>query len=367
MPTSKRTSVIAGAAAIGLLSARFLFRPRANDTDNRLLDWDKVRDYAYARTQEQGVRLASAELDQACNLDAQELAPLLAEVCTDAPIGLPDFVAVDRRGFIDRNLQIIQRMSDPLEKTRAALGQSRITTMGRAATSRYIGEMLGFMSRRVLGQYDPVLSLKDQREGTPVLFLIQPNIEAYRNKHGVDEQSLRRWLILHEMTHAWQFGSHPWLREYLEATINELLMTEMLNAKNAAQHQLAPKAVSKYLPSAIRAQVRGVVKVQAVMSLLEGYANFVMNQVGARHLPDFAQLEASFHKRKTDRSVIERLILAITGINLKLKQYEIGERFCKAVTRESSIERLNYVWQGAAMIPTMAELREPQRWLARTS
>jgi coenzyme F420 biosynthesis associated uncharacterized protein len=367
MPTSKRAPVLAGAAVIGLLSARFLFRPRANQKDSRLLDWERVRSYAHTRTNEQGLLLASRELDEACNLDAQELAPLLVEVCTDAPLALPDFVAVDRRGFVDRNLQIIQRISEPLEKTRAAMGQSRITSMGRAATSRYVGEMLGFMSRRVLGQYDPVLSLQDHREGTPALFLIQPNIEAYRNKHGVDERSLRRWLILHELTHAWQFGSHPWLREYLEATINDLLMTEILNAENISQHRLAPKAVSKYLPSAIRTQVRGVAKVQAAMSLLEGYANFVMNQVGARHLPDFAQLEASFHKRKTDRSVIEKLILAVTGVNMKLKQYEIGERFCKAVTQQSSVERLNTVWQSSEFIPTMAELREPRRWLVRTS
>jgi len=365
--STQRIAAIGGLGIAAVLSMRALLKPQANDTDNRLLDWRSVRENAYRRTKESGALLHPPELDQACNADAQELAPLLTEVCTGAPLGLPDFVAVDRRGFIDCNLQIIQRISEPLEKTRAALGQSRITKLGRSASSRYVGEMLGFMSRRVLGQYDPVLSLGEQREGTPALFLIQPNIEAYRSKHGVDEHSLRRWLILHELTHAWQFGSHPWLREYLEATINELLMAEMLNAENVTQHKLGPKAVSKYLPSAIRTQVRSIAKVQAVMSLLEGYANYVMNQVGARHLPDYAQLEASFHKRKTDRSMIEKLILAITGVNMKLKQYEIGERFCNAVVQQSSVEQLNTVWRGAELIPTMAELREPQRWLARTS
>jgi coenzyme F420 biosynthesis associated uncharacterized protein len=366
-PALNRAVALGGLGVAAVLSARALLRPQSSVTDRRLLDWESVREHAYARTRESGALLTSPQLDHDCNADAQELAPLLAEVCTDAPVILPAFVAVDRRGFIDRNLTIIQRVSEPLEKTREALGQSRITALSRSATSRYVGEMLGFMSRRVLGQYDPVLSLSEERTGTPALFVVQTNIDEYRRKHNVDEHSLRRWLILHELTHAWQFGSHPWLRDYMETTLNELLMTDVLNAENISQHKIVNANVAKYMPAAVRAQIRGVAKVQAVMSLLEGYANYVMNQVGAHHLPDFAQLETSFHKRKTERSTLEKLILAITGINMKLKQYEIGERFCTAVVGQSSLEQLNRVWSGPELLPTAAELKTPSLWLARTS
>ena len=101
------------------------------------------------------------------------------------------------------------------------------------------------------------------------------------------------------------------------------------------------------------------------MSLLEGYANYVMNQVGARHLEDFQQLEASFHQRRTDRSTLERLVLAITGVNMKLRQYEIGERFCKGVVGRSDLATLNRVWSGPDALPTMPELKQPSLWLKR--
>ena len=211
-----------------------------------------MRENAHRRTHETGLAFGNAGLDQACDSDARDLAPLLAEVCTDAPLNVPRFQAIDRRGFVDQNIVIVQRLTGPLEQLRASIHQ-RLTAVGRTATSRYVGELLGFMSSRVLGQYDPVMSLSQEPErDIPALDIVQPNLAAYVRKHGVDEHSLRRWLILHELTHAWQFGSHPWLRDYMEATIRDLTMDRVLSDPSS----LAETPAHGCAPSGCRSSAR---------------------------------------------------------------------------------------------------------------
>jgi len=119
------------------------------------------------------------------------------------------------------------------------------------------------------------------------------------------------------------------------------------------------------MPDAVRTQLRGIAKLQAVMCVLEGYANFVMHRVGRRHLDHFDDLEAAFARRRAQRTIVERAVLAITGINMKMRQYEVGERFCEAAANAGGVTLLNRVWEGAEMMPSPAELRTPEAWIAR--
>ncbi|HEX6538112.1 MAG TPA: zinc-dependent metalloprotease, partial [Candidatus Dormibacteraeota bacterium] len=106
-------------------------------------------------------------------------------------------------------------------------------------------------------------------------------------------------------------------------------------------------------------------QVQALMSVLEGYSNFVMHRVGRKHLQRADDLEAAMHRRRDQRTLVERLIMALTGLELKMRQYEIGEQFCEGVVERSDQATLNRVWESAEMMPSMAELKNPDRWLAR--
>ena len=361
----------AGAAGVGVvLSARALLRPQARDTERRLIDWEVVRQTAVERSGERlGGGLSSDEAGRLGALYtgmAEDLAPLLGEVCNDMPFEPPRFVALDRRGFIDVNIAIVRRLLDPVEKLRATLPDSIATNFGRRLMDRYIGELMGMMSRRVLGQYDPVLSLapadSELTTAQPALYLVEPNINAIQREQNVPGEALRRWLILHELTHAWQFSQHPWLREHIVGITRGLLM-DSLTADGS--RFLDSQEMLKRLPQTVRSQLRTVSRVQAVMSVLEGYSNFVMHSVGKRHLARHDELEAAMHRRRADRTVLERLIMALTGLELKMRQYEIGEQFCDAVVKQSDIATLNRVWESAEMMPTMAELKNPATWLAR--
>ena len=361
------TASAAGVAAV--LSARALLRPQERSTERRLIDWEVVRQVAIERSGERiGGGLSSDEVGRLAALYtgmAEDLAPLLGEVCNDMPFEPPRFVALDRRGFIDVNITIVRRLLDPVEKLRATLPDSLATTLGRRMLDRYIGELMGMMSRRVLGQYDPVLSvapLDTDSTAQPALYLVEPNINAIQREQSIPGEALRRWLILHELTHAWQFSQHPWLRDHIVDITRGLLM-DSLTADGS--RFLDSQEMLRKLPQTVRTQLRTVSRVQAVMSVLEGYSNFVMHSVGKRHLARADDLETAMHRRREQRTMFERLVMALTGLELKMRQYEIGEQFCEAVVQQSDVATLNRVWENAEMMPTMTELKNPDRWLRR--
>ena len=378
-----RRGLAAGAAAgAAVMSLRALARPLPASTERRLLDWEAVCRTAHARTGESGVAgfPDAARIGAGYDRMAAELAPLMAEVCQAPVAGYPTVDVLDRRGFVDANLVIVQRLFEPVERLRATLPESRMTALSRGVLSRYVGELFGFLSRRVLGQYDPVLMLAPppaipgSASPRPALSLVEPNVRAFEQRQDVPGDNLRRWLVLHELTHAWQFEAHPWLREHIASTMSDLLMGGLMaelareGGESPPSGRPAPPSAGRLLRGAVpavRAQLGAVGRIQAVMSVAEGYSNYVMHQVGERHIEDFERLERGFHERKQQRTLLEQLVLTVTGMRMKLRQYELGERFAETVVRERGLTLLNRVWEGPGLMPTLSELREPRRWIAR--
>jgi coenzyme F420 biosynthesis associated uncharacterized protein len=356
------TAGAVGAAAI--LGARAFLKPKAAAT-RRLLDWAAVRRAALDRSGSGGRMMPAtrARRSEGFQEMAQELAPLLGEVCPDVLFPVPAITAVDRAGFIDANIRIASRLLQPVERLRATLPESAATALGRRVMNRYVGELFGLMSRRVLGQYDPVLTFDPSGDEHPSLFMVEPNLTDVQRSQELDGDSLRRWILLHELTHAWQFSQHPWLREHIEEQVRRMVVESV--SRNGTL--LDSRDFLQRLPETLRTQLRTVSALQALMSVLEGYSNFVMHRVGRRHVRDADELDAALQRRRRERTAIERLVLSITGLEMKLRQYEVGERFCDAVAERAGIDALNRVWESAAMMPTSAELKRPGDWLARTS
>jgi coenzyme F420 biosynthesis associated uncharacterized protein len=376
---------------VAAMSLRALARPLPV-AERRLLDWETVRRVAKQRSGELGptdVDLIGARLGAEYDAIAAEMAPHMAEVVETPVQGYPHFRVLDRRGFVDRNLVIVRRMMAPVERLRAQIPESRATALSRGLLSRYVGELLGFLSQRVLGQYDPVLMLAPgavEEGDASALYLVEPNVALFESRHDIPGPTLRRWLVLHELTHAWQFEAHPWLREHLGTMMGELLMEELVArleggsggsggdgsdgggaGAGAGAGRSSSLALVRSLPATVRAQLRTVGRVQAVMSVCEGYSNYVMHQVGSRHLADFERLERAFHERSARRSPLEKLVFRVTGLSMKMRQYELGEGFAEQVVARGGLSLLNRVWEGAEMMPSLGELEHPERWVARVA
>ena len=344
--------LMAGLATVAVAEA---VRPRGGS--GLLLDWNEVRPRArsWLSTGGQPADLEAAARDY--RLMAAKLEKPLLDFVGGMPAGasIPEFAALDRVGWLDLNLGILRRMVDPiLEKGRVP--NSLMVEAGRAGLNHYVAFLLAFLGRRVLGQYDPQL-LGAEPLGTDGLYLVETNVEEWGRKAELPGADLRRWLILHEMTHAWQFAAHPWLRGHMESSMRVILESATRTASPAAR----VAAFAGVLP----AQWRVMRQMQGTMSFIEGYSNLVMNELGRKLLPAFDELEAAYRARGQSRSVIEVLIWRLTGLDLKLQQYKRGEAFAKAVYDAYGMHVLNRAWAGPDAMPRVEELGDHERWYRR--
>ena len=333
-------------------------RPRGGTTV--LVDWDEVRRTATARMDQAAMdraRLAAAA--SGYRTLAGKLESQLLNFVGPLPRGasMPTFEAIDRAGWVDLNLTILRRVVDPVLEA-GRMSNSLIVEVGKAGVDRYVGYMLAFLGSRVLGQYDPQL-MAAEPIGAEGLYLVEPNVVAWQQHAKLPDEDLRRWLILHEMTHAWQFAAHPWLRRHMEESMQELI--DSVTTKGPAVTRVA--AFAGVLP----AQWRVMRRVQSTMSVVEGYSNLVMNQLGHKLLPGFDRLEQAYRERSAGKNGLEVLIWKLTGLDLKLQQYKRGEAFCQAIYEQHGMQVLNRVWEGPEMMPTLRELANPVAWYRRTS
>jgi coenzyme F420 biosynthesis associated uncharacterized protein len=284
---------------------------------------------------------------------------------------LPVAEAVDRDAWIDSNLRSIGGVLDPVsERLGAKLGP-----FGGAAGALLgleAGAISGFLGGRVLGQYEfPPL---DPSAPARLLF-VAPNLAHAATTLEADPDQLLRWVALHETTHALQFGGVPWLREHLAGLVGQLLSA--LDVNPAGLLRLPDAADLRGLLNRVkedglafvvvgddrRGQLEGA---QAFMALIEGYAEHVMDAVGADLLTDLDAMRSAMTRRRSERSGMLRVLERLIGMDLKLRQYEQGKAFCDKVVELGGIAALNRAWAGPETLPTFAELDDPLTWLART-
>src|SRR5438874_2507368 len=295
-----------------------------------------------------------------------------------APGSLPRPEALSRRGWIDANVRGLRPLIEPLEERLGAeLGPlaGPVRAVAGVVVAAEVGGLFGYMSRHVLGQYE--LVLLDAAAPARLLF-VAPNLEQAVANLEADPDELLRWVALHETTHALQFEGVPWLRDHLSGLVRELLETAQVSVDAGKLLRLPSGADLRGLVDAVRGgdllslvtgpEQRALLdRVQATMAVLEGYAEHVMDAVGAQLLPSLPQLRAALERRRATRSTASRWLARLLGLELKLRQYRLGKSFCDAVVAAGGIDALNAVWARPEALPTLAELEDPRGRIARTS
>ena len=360
MSRARVTSALVGGlvAGTGVAVMAELLRPRPGPA--LILDWDEIaRLAAWNLPDDPSVAGRKADLERGyARLAASVMDPFLAAV-GGMPEGtrMPPFEALDRRGWVALNVAIIRRVLEPLTDA-ASMPNNLLVAAGRAGIDRYLGFILRSLSTRVLGQFDPQLLGREPVDAAaPSLHLVEPNIAAWEAGAKLPPESLRRWLILHEMTHAWQFAANPWLGRHLNAMLAELV--------EAGTMRRGPLDSLLAMTIGMPRQLALVRRMQTTMTMVEGYGNIVMNEVGSRVLPDHDLLEAAYRGRSTRRSPLDRLLLRLTGLGMKMEQYRRGEAFCAAIVRDHGMAGLNLAWRSAEHMPTEPEFTAPASWWAR--
>jgi coenzyme F420 biosynthesis associated uncharacterized protein len=289
---------------------------------------------------------------------------------------LPPAEWIDRAAWSRANLGPMAALLDPLgEGIGANLGV--LAGPARAAVgsiaSAEVGVLLGFLGRRVLGQYDLVLLDPDV---PPRLLFVAPNLAEVAGSVGEELDELVAWVGFHEVTHAVQFASVPWLHEHLAALLRELLDGLTLKVDASSLARLPSTADLKALADAVREgglalavagpQRRGLLEqVQATMGLVEGHAEWTMDAAARDVLPSLDRMRAALDARRRGRSPMLRLLDKLLGLDLKMRQYQEGRAFCDAIVAAGGTQALQTAWRSPADAPSLDELRDPARWLAR--
>jgi coenzyme F420 biosynthesis associated uncharacterized protein len=293
---------------------------------------------------------------------------------------LPPAEGIGRAEWIAANVGAMRMLLDPpLSKVGEGLGPARHAMRlgaGIVLTAE-VGVVLGFLAQRVLGQYELVLLDTTPEDRPPRLLFVLPNLAASGRAFGADEREFLHWVALHEVTHAVQFAGVPWLQPHMAGMVRELLSHAELRIDARRALRLPGADDLKRLAAAVRSgdivalvaseQERATLeRMQATMAVLEGHAEHVMDAVGTPLLPSLPKLRAALDARRTSQSAPARLLQRLLGLEMKLKQYEQGKRFCDAVVREAGVEALNRVWSAPEMLPSSEELDAPLRWIERT-
>jgi coenzyme F420 biosynthesis associated uncharacterized protein len=297
---------------------------------------------------------------------------LVAEHTGLHPPGHVRAVVLDRREWVDSNLLSMRHMLDPLmQRFGDRMAASPFAPIGRRVAATELGVLLGYVAQRVLGQYD--LLVPDDRG--EAVYYVGANVLALEKRFAFRPRDFRLWIAIHEVTHRAQFVGVPWMREYFLSLVREVfelvdpdpraLARALSNAVEAIRRGQNPLDEGGLVSLIATPEQRGVLgQVQALMSLLEGHGNFVMNDLGHRHVAGDERMARVLHQRRQVGGILQQ-VHKFLGLEQKMRQYEVGERFVRGVVALGGPRAIDHAWGTPENLPQLAELDDPAAWLTR--
>jgi coenzyme F420 biosynthesis associated uncharacterized protein len=349
-------------------------------SSNEPVNWELARQVGVALASENeaqvDVAAAQQELDgmtRAASVEAEEFTGLVAG--SVAPV-----TAVTRAQWVEGNIASFRLLMNPLAEKMSGGGELAMVPQATQVLRQISGVLMGlqtgmvmgYLGRHVVGQYEVPVPIAE-----PKLLYVVSNLTEIERDWSLDPKQFRYWIALHEITHHLEF-SRPWVQNYFRSQIKTLIESldfdpsrmqsafeglEMLDPDRMAEALSDPERLIQAAWTPLSKDA--VERLQAFMTLAEGYATFVMDAVGARVLSEHGRLKEVTERRKRSTSPGEALFERLLGLELKRRQYEEGVKFCRYVAALHDVDTLNHVWDNPESLPTTAELAEPDLWIAR--
>ncbi|MBA3303771.1 MAG: zinc-dependent metalloprotease, partial [Acidimicrobiia bacterium] len=271
----------------------------------------------------------------------------------------------DRAGWVRANLASFRRLLGPLTdrlgtKVSANPVAARVT---QTLTGIEVGTLLGWMSTRVLGQYDLLLVEGEAADDQDLVYYVGPNVLSLEKRFAFPPREFRLWLALHEVTHRAQFTGIPWLRPHFLSLVEESLgavdpdpkrlvaaLRRAVEEVRAGRNPLDEGGLVALLASPDQQEV--LAKIGGMMSLLEGHGDVTMDRAGADRIPSAERFGRVLRARRAQQSGPAKLLQKVVGLEAKMKQYEQGERFIEAVESVGGPELLERAWSGPELLPS---------------
>jgi coenzyme F420 biosynthesis associated uncharacterized protein len=349
-----------------------------------LISWETARDVAtrVARHRETMTPYERQQLELEFNELTEEAEGLVAdETGLRSQAGRARARVADRPQWVQANVASFQRLLRPVTNKLAAQmdrnGSWSLlpTSFSRQIAGVQIGLLLGWMSTRVLGQYDQLIIEEEHPEEQDIVYYVGPNVLSVERRYGFPPREFRLWLALHEVTHRAQFTGVPWMRDHflglVERTLAgvdpdpKVLLAALRRAVDEIRAGRNPLEEGGLLTLVAGPEQHAAIQeVGGLMSLLEGHGDITMDRAGADRVPNAAWFSQVLKERRRQRG-LAKMVTVLIGLDAKMQQYEQGERFIEAVERAGGRDLLAKVWEGPEWLPTWPEIRAPADWIAR--
>ncbi|MEY2431364.1 MAG: hypothetical protein QOC92_1089 [Acidimicrobiaceae bacterium] len=285
----------------------------------------------------------------------------------------------DRAGWVRANIASFSRLLRPLtDKIGERVGDSKLAPVARRATGAELGLLLGWMSTRVLGQYDLLIVEDEDPDDQDIVYYVGPNVIALEKRFAFPPREFRLWLALHEVTHRAQFTGVPWLRPHFLSLVERSLdsvepdtkrflaaLRRVIDSSREGRSPLEDGGLVALLATPEQGEL--LQQIGGMMSLLEGHGDVTMDRAGAGLIPSAERFSRVLRQRRQQGNPMAKMLQRLLGFEAKLNQYEQGEKFIGAVEAQGGPELLNRAFLGPELLPSLAEIRDPQLWISRVS
>jgi coenzyme F420 biosynthesis associated uncharacterized protein len=273
---------------------------------------------------------------------------------------------VDRAEWIRANVGAFRTVTAPIS---AKLSPGRVHSVASRVNALQLGVGLAWMSGKVLGQFEALPPAGEESR----LLLVAPNIVAAERSMAADPRDFRMWVCLHEETHRVQFGAVAWLPDFFAGAVASLVAdldaspAELLRRATSGLRSSGGEDDGLPMMAMLQSpQQRAVMQqILGLMSLLEGHADWVMDNAAPQVVPSAAELRSAFETRRRGSGPIDLLLRRLLGVEAKMAQYREGARFVRIVVDRVGLAGFNHVWDSPDHLPSLAEIRSPQRWIGR--
>lgn len=306
-----------------------------------------------------------------------------AEALVEAETGLRSAAGpararvLDRQEWVGANIASFQRLLRPLTSKLGDRVSGPFAPVARAVAGAEVGVMLGWMSGRVLGQYDLLLVEDEDPEDQDLVYYVGPNVLAIEKRFAFPPRQFRLWLALHEVTHRMQFTGVPWLRPHFVSLVEQVVQSvepdpkrfleSLARAADDLRQGKNPLDQGGLAALFASAEQRAVLdQIGGMMSLLEGHGDVTMDRAGAGRVPEAPRFSRTLSARRQSAKGMVKLVQQLVGLEAKMNQYAQGERFIEVV-EGTSPELLEHAWTGPEQLPSLLEIREPERWIERVA
>ncbi|MGH9195723.1 MAG: zinc-dependent metalloprotease [Acidimicrobiia bacterium] len=308
-------------------------------------------------------------IDDQLSVLVGEAAPLVDEETGFSPPGKASAVVMSRADWAAANIDSIVGLMDPLfrrvsERMSERGGSGLVVRAYRPALAVQLAGVMGFIAQRVLGQYDLMA-------GRGEVWFVGPNLVVMERRFGFVPRDFRMWVALHELTHRAQFEGNSWMAEHFLSSVKDLMEAIPLDVGSLVERLTEsvrgrPHGNEGQLALLGPRERKMFEDLQAFMSLIEGHANFVMDRVAVDLIPTQPRMRRTMRARSAMEGPLAKFLRRILGLDLKRMQYEEGQNFVDHIMKVGGKASVTACFSSKESLPTIEEIREPDRWLART-